>query len=86
MISSLMGITSGIVFSSVSYIEGNYPWWASLLIAITPPIIGCILDILVRKKIITKKRSDEIEGAIKNETNKFKKFDNKIEEKKEKGE
>ena len=33
------------------------------------------------KKIISKKRSEEIEGAIKNETDKLKKFD-KIEEKK----
>ena len=85
MVSILAGIVSGAVFSSVSYIEGNYPRWASLLIAITPPIIGCILDVLVRKKVITKKRSDEIEGAIKNETDKLKKFDNKIESK-EKGE
>lgn len=81
MTSTLTGIISGAVFSSVSYIEGNYPWWASLLIAIVPPIIGCILDILVRKKIISKKRSDEIESTIKNETDKLKKFD-KIEEKK----
>ena len=84
MVSILAGIVSGAVFSSVSYIEGNYPRWASLLIAIRPPIIGCILDVLVRKKVITKKRSDEIEGAIKNETDKLKKFDNKIESK-EKG-
>lgn len=85
MVSTLAGIVSGAVFSSVSYIEGNYPWRASLLIAITPPILGCVLDVLVRKKIITKKRSDEIEGAIKNETDKLKKFDNQIEEK-QKGE
>lgn len=81
MVSTLMGIVSGAVFSSVSYVEANYPWWASLLIALLPPVTGCILDILVRKKIISKKRSDEIEGAIKNETDKLKKFD-KIEEKK----
>lgn len=85
MVSTLTGIVSGAIFSSVSYIEGNYPRWASLLIALLPPLVGCILDVLVRKKVITKERSDEIEGAIKSETDKFKKFDNKI-EKKEKGE
>lgn len=84
MTSTLTGIISGAVFSSVSYIEGNYPRWASLLIALLPPIIGCILDILVRKKIISKKRSDEIESTIKNETDKLKKFDTI--EQKEKGE
>ena len=84
MVSTLTGIISGAVFSSVSYIEGNYPWWASLLIALLPPVVGCILDVLVRKKIITKKRSDEIEGAIKNETDKLKKFDTI--EQKDKGE
>ena len=75
MVSTLTGIISGAVFSSVSYIEANYPWWASLLIALLPPVVGCILDILVRKKIISKKRSDEIESTIKNETDKLKKFD-----------
>ena len=84
MVSTLTGIVSGAVFSSVSYIEGNYPWWASLLIALLPPVVGCILDILVRKKIISKKRSDEIESTIKNETDKLKKFDTI--EQKDKGE
>lgn len=84
MTSTLTGIISGAVFSSVSYIEGNYPRWASLLIALLPPIVGCILDILVRKKIISKKRSDDIESTIKNETDKLKKFDTI--EQKEKGE
>lgn len=84
MVSTITGFISGAIFSSVSYVEGNYPWWASLLIAILPPIVGCVLDLLVRKKIITKKRSDEIEGAIKNETDKLKKFDTI--EQKDKGE
>ena len=84
MVSTFLGIVSGTVFSSVSYIEVNYPWWASLLIALLPPVVGCILDILVRKKIISKKRSDEIESTIKNETDKLKKFDTI--EQKEKGE
>lgn len=84
MVSTLTGIISGAVFSSVSYIEGNYPRWASLLIALLPPVVGCILDILVRKKIISKKRSDEIESTIKNETDKLKKFDTI--EQKDKGE
>lgn len=72
MVSTLTGIISGAIFSSVSFIETNYPWWASLLIALLPPIVGCICDLLVRYKVISKKRGEEIEEVVKNETDKIK--------------
>lgn len=70
MISTLTGIASGAIFSSVSFIESNYPWWASLLIALLPPLVGCLCDILVKKGIISKKRGEEIEKVVKEETTK----------------
>lgn len=66
MLSTALGIVSGIsVCAYTNQVDTTQPWWVSLIIALLPPIVGCICDILVKKGVITEKRSKELEKATK---------------------
>lgn len=44
--------------------DNGLPWWANLLIAIIPTILGFVLDLIVKKGWITSKTSDEVKKVV----------------------
>lgn len=66
MLSTTLGIVSGLsvcVYSN--QVDTSQPWYISLIIALIPPIVGCICDILVKKGVMSDKRRKQIENATK---------------------
>lgn len=66
MLSTTLGIVSGLsvcVYSN--QVDTSQPWYISLIIALLPPIVGCICDILVKKGVMSNKRRIQIEDATK---------------------
>lgn len=53
-------------------INNSLPWWANLLIAITPTIIGFLLDLIVKKGWLSKKTSDDIKEVVEDITDDLK--------------
>lgn len=66
MLSTTLGIVSGLSVSLyTNQVDTSQPWYISLIIALLPPIVGCICDILVKKGVINDKRRKQIEEATK---------------------
>ena len=68
---AIIGLASGVVCSAISNTvvdNSNLPWWVLLLIAIIPPIVGALIDIvknwLINKKLLTQDQADQIEKEI----------------------
>lgn len=71
---TILGVISGIAFAGTSkalVIETGLPWWAVMLIAIIPPILGGLIDLaknlLIKYGVFTKKEADKIANEIKEE-------------------
>lgn len=66
MLSTTLGIVSGLSVCIYSkQVDTSQPWYISLIIALIPPIVGCICDILVKKGVMSDKRRKQIEDATK---------------------
>lgn len=71
---TILGVISGIAFAGTSkalVIETGLPWWAILLIALIPPVLGGLIDLaknlLIKYGVFTKQEADEIADEIKDE-------------------
>lgn len=67
MINSVVGMISGVSLTTISN-YGELPWWQYLLIAIIPPLIGAICDIVLtilkKKGIISNKTANKIGNTV----------------------
>lgn len=68
---TLLGLASGLVMAGTSEVivsNSSLPWWAVLLIAICPPIIGLVCDLITSllkaKGWISGETKDKIDEAV----------------------
>lgn len=71
---TILGLISGVAFAGISkaiVVNSELPWWAIMLIALIPPVLGGLIDLakclLVKYGVFSKEEADKIADEIKDE-------------------